>query len=300
MSFRTLRAALAPPLLGALRVVPPGLLVRSRPLLAGVLRRSPLRSRVENSMAAALGAGGFERRHVDAYFRHLADLVCFSLIAVRRSVRAPALRERWQVMPELGDQIDAALAAGRGALVVGAHMVTHELATGSAAHRWPIATVVRRSPDARYEALKLRWYAALGVGVVHSPGKSQALGEMTAVLRTLRRNHVLAITPDLLQKRGTGVPVRIFGREAELPAGAFFLAARTGAPLIPTYMHEEGGYQLWARPVLAADGKADREAAVADLAQRWAALFEEFLRAHPDMWQFWLDKRWSNWLARAR
>ena len=59
---------------------------------------------------------------------------------------------------------------------------------------------------------------------------------MAAALRALRRNHVLAMTPDLVQRPGTGVPVTLFGRMVELPAGAFFLAVRTGAPLLPSFV----------------------------------------------------------------
>ena len=36
---------------------------------------------------------------------------------------------------------------------------------------------------------------------------------------------------------------------------------------------------------------------IAGAAQEWADRFERFVRAHPDMWQFWLDKRWRRWLA---
>jgi lauroyl/myristoyl acyltransferase len=44
-------------------------------------------------------------------------------------------------------------------------------------------------------------------------------------------------------------------------------------------------------------GDRDRDIAVA--AQEWAGRFERFVRAHPDMWQFWLDKRWRRWLTAA-
>ena len=37
-------------------------------------------------------------------------------------------------------------------------------------------------------------------------------------------------------------------------------------------------------------------AIIAGAAQAWASLFEAFVREHPEMWQFWLDKSWSRWL----
>src|SRR4051812_3380555 len=121
---------------------------------------------------------------------------------------------------------------------------------------------------------------------------------MTAAVRALRKNRILAITPDLLQRPGKGIPVRLFGREARLPAGAFFLAARMGAPLMPSFFHRAGStYRLWTHPPLTVDTSLDRDTQVADLAQQWARLFEAYLVEHPEMWQFWLDNRWTRWLA---
>ena len=40
----------------------------------------------------------------------------------------------------------------------------------------------------------------------------------------------------------------------------------------------------------------DRDAAVRASVQDWCRWFEEKLRADPDNWLFWLDKRWSRFL----
>jgi len=189
---------------------------------------------------------------------------------------------------------------GRGAVMVCPHLVGHEIVAGSLTADLPITVLVRKAPDPQYEAVKQRWYRSLGVEVVYRPQKGeqfQGLAEVTSALRVLRRNQVLAMTPDLLQRPGSGVEVDLFGRRAELPAGAFFLAIRAGAPLLPSFFHHrEGRYHLWGSEALEVDPSLERDAAVAELAQQWAKQFEGFVRAHPDMWQFWLDKRWSAWL----
>jgi lauroyl/myristoyl acyltransferase len=120
---------------------------------------------------------------------------------------------------------------------------------------------------------------------------------MMSALRVLRKNRALTITPDLLRAPGTGVPVRLFGRSAEIPAGPFFLAARTGAPLLPAFFHyEDGRYRLWGHPPMEVPPMDAGEHVVLEAAQAWTDLFEAFVREHPDMWQFWLDKRWTQWL----
>lgn len=298
------RARLLPRLAAVAPVVPAGLVFAARPALAAVLGSVPgWRAAVERGMAAALGANGYEQRHVEAYFRHLADLIAFSLAVYRRGIQRAGLDPFLVHDPASLERYRKALAAGRGALMVCPHLIGHEIMAGSIGRELPLTVLVRPSPDPAYEALKRRWYAALGVEVVHRPGRDAprgALAEMTAALRALRRNRVLALTPDLVQPPGKGVSVRLFGKPVELPAGPFFLAVRTGAPLLPSFFHEEGGrYRLWTHEPLPVpeSGGVDRREPVRELAQQWAARFEEFLRRHPDMWQFWLDKRWAAWLG---
>jgi hypothetical protein len=47
------------------------------------------------------------------------------------------------------------------------------------------------------------------------------------------------------------------------------------------------------------DKEGDTESAVQAGMQEWCHHFERFVRRHPDMWLFWLDKRWGRWLAEA-
>jgi KDO2-lipid IV(A) lauroyltransferase len=251
-------------------------------------------------MTAGLGPGGFTEQHVRDYFRHLADLLAFTIVIRRSGVGDPALRKEWVHDPETRQRFIEALDSGKGVLMVGPHLTGMEIMVATAARERPLAVLARKSPDAEYEAIKQRWYDRLGVEVIHRPSKESkfaGLSEMTAVVRALKGGRILALTPDLVQKPGTGVPVRFLGRTVELPAGPFFLAVRTGAPLMPSFFHrEDGHYRLWSHPPIAVEEGPDREATIAAVAQRWTDHFDAFVREHPDMWHFWLDKRWERWL----
>lgn len=299
---RSLRSRLVPKVAALTRWAPPTpVLLAGRPALRRGLQCLPRwRARVERNMLAGLGPEGCARAHVHAYFDHLADLFTFSLAVFRSGVHAAGLERQWIHEPGVERCFRTALDAGKGAIMVCPHLIGHEIMAGTATDRLPITVLARQSPDEGYEAVKRKWYEALGVEVAYRPsarGEAQSLAALTAAFRPLKQNRVLALTPDLIQKPGKGVPVRFLNRSVELPAGPFFLAVRTGAPLIPCFFHkEEARYRLWAREPLPVDPVLSRAEAVAELAQAWAALFEGFLRDHPDMWQFWLDKRWSAWL----
>lgn len=298
---RSLRPRLLPRLAPLAGRVPPALALGARPALAVLLASVPgWRARVRQAMRAALGPEGFREEHVGRYFRRLADHLAYSIVVYGTGIGAPALRKEWVHDTPSRELFLQALSVGKGVVLVAPHLTGIEIMVATAARDATIAVLARKAPDPEYEALKQRWYAALGVRVVHRPNRDtpfHALEEMTTALRILRKNQVLAITPDLPQKPGTGVPVRLFGRSVELPAGPFFLAARTGAPLLPAFFHrEEDRYRLWAHEPIAMDPGRSRDERVAAAAQRWAELFEAFAREHPEMWQFWLDKRWEKWL----
>lgn len=298
------RAALLPRLVNIAALLPAPLVRRMRtPLAFGLARVARLRPRAAASMAAALGPAGYAPRHLDAYFDHLGELLCLSALLYRGGLEAAGLHrdECWQYSAAAEQRFREAVAAGRGVVLAAPHLVGHELAGAFLARRLPVAVLTRRSPQERYGALKETWYRRLGVEMVYRPGgggRAQGLAELAAALRPLRRGKMLAIAPDLLQRPGTGLPVTLFGRTAELPAGPFFLAARTGAPLLPAFFHREGPtFVLADPPAVEVGGGSPRDELLLSAAQCWSTAFEAHLRAHPDMWLFWLDRKWTRWLG---
>ena len=145
------------------------------------------------------------------------------------------------------------------------------------------------------------WYRATGMEIVYRPnGAGSEMRELVAAVTALRANKILGITPDLLQDPGKGVQVTLFGRKAWLPPGPAYLASRTGASLVPSFFWNDGKrYRLSCEAPIEVRGSGDREAIVQEAMQEWSRLFEQFLRRHPDMWLFWLDKRWGRWIEAA-
>src|SRR5205823_1748839 len=118
-----------PRVVGLARVTPAPVVMALRPLLAAGMRASSMRARVEQNMRAALGAEGFRREHVDGYFRHLADLIAFSLAVFKKGIAASGIEDQW-IIDEPSMQIHRdALGAGKGLLMVCPHLVGHEIMT---------------------------------------------------------------------------------------------------------------------------------------------------------------------------
>lgn len=290
----TLRASLVVALPRVTRHVPRPLVLGVRPLVSTGLRLG-LEGRLRAAMTAGLGRAPTPEQ-VHAYFDRVADQIAFSALIMRSGLRGSGLLSLWEPEPRGVEIVRGSLAGGKGAVIAVPHLIGTEVAAGAVAELVPITLLARRSPEPRYQAVKEKWYEALGVDVSWRPRRGASIEEVMSALRVLRRNRALAITPDLLPRPGTGVKVRLFGKEAELAPGPFFLAVRTGAPLVPVFFRHQGGrYHLHAADPLPVRGE-DRDAAVSAMAQDWATLFEDWVTRYPETWQFWLDKRWSRWL----
>lgn len=284
------------------RLLSPDGLLRSRPALAAALRGCrPLREILERRVDAALGPEVNARAAAEAYCGRLADLATLSLVTLRSGFAGSAAA-RLFVTGDAAARVLDALSLGRGVVLVGPHLLCHELMAAAIHPLAPVTFIVRHASRPAQERVKQAWYRGLGVDVVYRPqsrgGTGAAMREMAAAVGALRRNRVLALTPDLLQQPGRGVPVSLWGRTVRLPAGAAVLAGRTGAPLLPSYTVPEGdGYRLVVEaPIPVGDVRRDA-AEPARVMQEWADRFDRFLRCHPEMWLFWLDKRWGAWLA---
>ena len=126
------------------------------------------------------------------------------------------------------------------------------------------------------------------------PGASKAQRLQVSV-NALREGKMLFFTPDTPRKPDDGVPVKILGKTAHFPTGAFIMSMRTGAPVIPVWWHwKDGFYHVsYSQPIELERGGGLRKKAEAAMKQ-WGADVDVFIRKHPDMWWNWLDKRWTK------
>jgi KDO2-lipid IV(A) lauroyltransferase len=113
-------------------------------------------------------------------------------------------------------------------------------------------------------------------------------------LRRLRSGGAVAILIDRdIQRRG--VPIPFCGRPAPIPTGAVDLALRTGAELIPAFVHREPGfhYHGYIGPPLSLVRTDDEQRDLRDNSANLLARFEEHLRSDPGQWavleQVWID-----------
>lgn len=276
----------------AARLMPRPLRLRSARAVGRALARrlTGERRAVEGNLARVLGAAASGRldQAVEETFERFAMCVA-DLLTLNR--QAPERLERALVSVEGDGHVQEALAGGRGAIVLTAHLGNWELGGRLMARRHGRPTHVVASAE-QDEALEryLRPPAA-GVSFVTRRSATAAL----PVWAALRRNEVVAMQVDRATGGRGDAAAPFFGALAPFPLGPFLLARASGAPVVPAFcpMTDDGRYRV----VVEAPVQVDRGQEQAALETVVRAL-ERAVARHPTQWFNFYDV-WGTPRARA-
>ncbi len=237
------------------------------PIRRGVARENLARAFPERSEAE-------RERVVAAMYRHLG--LC-AIELLRFGARAPAdLAEQLQV--EGTAHLEAALADGRGVLVVTAHLGNWEvLVRAGTLCGAPLSVVSKRM---RSSVAQAAWQALRRGG----PTLLADRGSARAIVAALKRGEVVGYVLDQHAPRGVSVP--FFGRAASTYDGLARLANATGAAILPVFTWRgEAGHRVVIEPPVEGGEVTDVTAACTER-------IEAAIRAHPEQW-LWIHRRWK-------
>ncbi|MDP6529943.1 MAG: LPS export ABC transporter periplasmic protein LptC [Gemmatimonadota bacterium] len=187
------------------------------------------------------------------------------------------------------EHLEEAVATGRGVVALSGHMGNWEiLGAALAARGVPLHVVSRRAFDRRAGCLLDRWRKGAGVQV------HRREGGLTGVLRALRRGEVVGVLADQ-DTAGEGVFAPFFGTPARTPTGPFMLARRTGALLLPIWIHMDaaGIHRVRVHPGEEPHPDKDSAEACRQDATRWNRHMERSIRSCPEQW-VWFHRRWKS------
>jgi phosphatidylinositol dimannoside acyltransferase len=235
------------------------------------------------NLAQVLGPGTGRRALRRAVRRGFASYGRYWVEAFRLEDLTPAdIRERLRI--EGREHIDAALAAGNGAIFASPHIGNWD-AGGAwlAAVGYPATAVVERlRPDELYERFAA-YRRALGLELLPLDDGSETL---RGVMRALRAGRLACLVCDR-DLTGGGLEVRLFGAPAVMPGGPASIALRTGAPLLPCSVYHDrrpGRWRAVVHPPLRPERSGDTRKDTIALTQRLADEFEGLIAAAPTQW----------------
>lgn len=189
------------------------------------------------------------------------------------------------------EHLESALADGRGAFLLSAHIGSWEVAALAAGLLIPGGfSVINRPLDNPLLDDEL--------GRLRSRFGNRALGKKRVsaeILRELRAGRVVGILIDQRALPGGAVELPFFGHPAATHAVLGRLVARTGAPVVPLWAFWEGPARYTVRfdPPLRRDDAPPEERDELALTRRFLAVTEAVIRERPAQW-LWFHDRWRQ------
>lgn len=187
------------------------------------------------------------------------------------------------------EYIDEALAAGRGAIIISAHIGSWEYAAAWIARHYPCHCVVRHSDSPFQRELIEEMRETSGLMTISKDAS------MKRVITVLRKNGVFGLLAD--QHGGDeGLLVPFFGRLTRTPAGPAAFSVLAGAPMIPFMARRLEPFKFSitvSPPMPRPDKNLSRDEAIADLTARMNREFEKMIIENPGQW-LWQHRRFRK------
>lgn len=251
-----------------------------------------IRRAVAANLEAVLGPAGFLRRQLRIWRTMWTFAWClterYERLGTDRSFQIRVVnQEAWRQVA----------ASGEGIVMVSAHVGNYEVGSmlPSSEEQRHVHLVREReaNPAAqRYVEGLLARLGGAGHYSWHFEGDEPFHG--LPLLQALRRGEIVAVHGDRPRTGTRTLPVTLFGRPFELPAGPPALARIADVPVLPVFVLREGRrrYRLELREPLRVARTADRQRDLTAAAERIAAEVEWAIRQEPHQW-FCFRKIWS-------
>lgn len=188
---------------------------------------------------------------------------------------------------------DEADAAGAGLIYLTAHLGNWELlVTLADIYGKPMHALSRIQKFSRLYSLLNEFRIRRGSKVV---GKGMGIRDL---LKALKNGERIGVLGDQSAGKHQGLILPFFGRKTTVPTGAFELAARTGAMILPSFVVRlpEGRHRVYLnKPFTCQSLPADQ---YLEQVRDYLKTLEDLVSRYPEQW-LWAKKRWKyTWTKR--
>ena len=182
-----------------------------------------------------------------------------------------------------------ALAKGKGVAVIVAHCGNWELlalAFGARYHH--VTSVARRQDNPYLNRVTERMRKVYGNGIMYKEGA------LRGMLTALKRQEMIGMMIDQAVHSSDGVLVDFIGRPAWTTRVPALIARKSGAALMPAFIHREGlKHIITIYPEYLPSRSDDPEINAAEDARGLTRYIENYVIEHPTQW-YWVHKRWKH------
>lgn len=227
------------------------------------------------------------KKIIKACFANMAK----GVLEMLASIDNPSVLDK-MVVVEGRENLDRALAKGKGVIIVSAHFGNFPLLlTKLAILGYRLNVIVRKLRDEKADEFFDRKRSALGVKSVYSQPRAKCVKKS---MDLLRNNELVFMLMD--QNFGTGgVFVDFFGRKAATATGPLVFALRTEASIVPVFIirQKNNTHRLVIEPELNLEARSDKQEMIQVNVAKITAIIEKYIRQYPAEWG-WIHRRWKS------
>lgn len=118
-------------------------------------------------------------------------------------------------------------------------------------------------------------------------------GALKGIMSVIRKNDIVGILVDQAVSPDDGARISFLGRSAWASKLPVILSRKTGAPIVPVFLHrEEGRHVMTFYPELTFEGEWTDETLQHDV-QMYSNTIERYVVEHPTEW-YWVHRRWKR------
>ncbi|MBP2649986.1 MAG: lipid biosynthesis acyltransferase [Firmicutes bacterium] len=186
------------------------------------------------------------------------------------------------------EYLDQALAYGRGVILATAHQGNWELLGQTLTlSGYPVAGVAQKQTNAAMDRFFVEYRQLAGMHVTYKTGVRE-------MINLLGQGWIIGLLMDQ-DASDKGVFVDFFGRRAATPAGSAVFARMKEAPIVPTFITEngDGTHTVIIHPPLWVEKTKNRDEDIFLTTQKLTNIIEKTIREYPQEW-FWLHNRWKT------
>ena len=186
------------------------------------------------------------------------------------------------------ENLEAALARGKGVIALGAHLGNYVLVGARLGiEGYPFHTLFRLPSDKGVQKIIHKIVVSFHQNIIPSQPRRVAV---TRILSALKENEIVFILADNLKKGK--IPTSLFGQTVFSPRGPVSLALRSGAAVLPVYLirNYQGGLDLIIGQEIPMKRNGSLPADIVTNTDSNMVYLEDLIRRYPDQWS-WLTVR---------
>lgn len=187
------------------------------------------------------------------------------------------------------EHYEAARAKGKGLIFLTGHCGNWELLAlaFSSLFGEGMGIVARRQDNPYLNRMVERMRRAYNSTVLYKQGA------LRGSLSALRKGKLVGILADQAVLPEEGALIEVMGRTAWASKAPALIARKSGAPLLPTFIHREGNRQVITfHPSHTFDNDLSEEG-IRRETQALSRYVEDYVAAHPTQW-YWVHRRWKR------